>query len=91
MGIIKNILKLDFLRVEGSLIAKQSILNGNTWQIEFDRVENSVAGFKLPVTKFKTREIRYWEIVYLDNDLRILRAKRPEATESFLFILRREQ
>ena len=91
VGIIKNILKLDFLRVEGSLIAKQSIVNGNTWQIEFDRVENSVAGFQLPVTKFKTREIRYWEIVYLDNDLRILRAKRPEATESFLFILRREQ
>ena len=91
LGIIKNILKLNFLGVEGCLVAKQSVLDSSTWQIEFDRLENSVAGFKLPVTKFKTREIRLWKIVYLDNDLRILRAKRPDSAESFLFILRREQ
>jgi len=90
VGVVKNILKLDFLRVEGCLIAKQTVLNSNAWQIEFDRLENSVAGFKLPINKFKTRQIRNWNIAYLDNDLRILRAKRPDATESFLFILRRE-
>eukprot|EP01038_Epipyxis_sp_PR26KG_P015979 gene15979-21685_t len=87
IGVIKNILKLDFPPIIGGLIAKQTIKNDFTWQIEFERVGNTLAGIiSLPKKYFiPGDQIRLWEIIYLDEDLRILRARRPEADskESF--------
>ena len=93
-NIIKNILNLSFPPLTGALIAKQRILNDNTWAIEFDRVGNKLFNrINLPTTKFKPGDqIRLWEITYLDADLRIMRARRPEVDtkESFIFILKKE-
>lgn len=38
-------------------------------------------------------QIRLWKITYLDEDFRIMRARRPETSEdkSFIFILRRDE
>lgn len=62
-------------------------------EIEFDRVENSIFGIPLPSKVFPPKsQIRVWRITYLDQDLRIMRAGRPESkpSEYFIFILRRE-
>ena len=59
-------------------------------EINFDRLRNQLGSFKLPSKVFTSDEqIRLWNIVYLDKELRILRAKRKELDngESFLFIL----
>lgn len=86
---IRNILKIRFPPIDGALVASQRVRDSNTWEIEFDRIENSIFGVPLPVKKFKTQEIRLWQIAFLDNELRILRARRPEkdSTESFIFVL----
>lgn len=95
-NIIKNILDLSFPPLTGALIAKQSILNDNTWSIEFDRVGNKLFNtINLPATRFEPgSQIRLWEITYLDTDLRIMRARRPgiidKPKESFIFILKKE-
>jgi PAP_fibrillin len=67
VGEIKNILKIKFPVIEGALVAKQSIRNANTWQIEFEEVRNSIFGFQLPVKTFpqetSKKEIRLWEVI----------------------------
>ena len=90
---IRNILKIRFPPIDGALIASQRVKDSYTWEIEFDRIENAIFGIPLPVKTFKTQEIRLWQIAFLDNELRILRARRPEtdSTESFIFVLVREQ
>jgi hypothetical protein len=65
-------------------------------EIEFDSIENSIFGIPLPVKRFPKgpqAQIRLWEIVYLDDDLRILRARRPEtdSEEAFIFITKRDE
>lgn len=72
-----------------------SIAYCNTYRrITFEKISNSIFGFKLPEKEFPVGEqVRIWKITYLDKDLRIMRAGRPESTESeyFLFILRRDE
>jgi len=91
--VIKNILKLDFPRIEGFLQANQEVVDYNTWSIDFDFVSNKIFGIQTPTKKFPTKsQIRLWRITYLDNNLRIMRARRVEASddESFIFILIKE-
>lgn len=93
-GIIKNILDIKFPPLVGALIAKQRVKDKATWEIEFDRVGNKIGGFlSLPTKKFiPGDQIRLWEITYLDQNTRIMRARRPESlrADSFLFILEKE-
>eukprot|EP00466_Bigelowiella_natans_P006030 jgi/Bigna1/143017/aug1.75_g17725 len=91
-GIIKNILVIPPL-LKGALVANQRVRDPNTWEIEFDRVGNMLGPFKLPTKQFEPGDqIRLWEIVYLDDDLRIMRARRAEkdSMESFVFVLERD-
>lgn len=63
-------------------------------RITFEKISNSIFGFKLPEKEFpKGKQVRIWKITYLDDDLRVMRAGRPENMESeyFLFILRRDE
>lgn len=56
--------------------------------------EGTLFGLNLPQKKFTPGDqIRLWKITYLDDELRILRARRPETaeSESFIFILIREK
>ena len=79
----------------GELVAKQRVRDQNTWQIEFLYAANSILGLPLPRINFPQeegkKEIRLWKITYLDDEFRILRARRENAPESdaFIFILRK--
>ncbi len=98
-GIIKNLLNIDLpgLKISGGLVAKQSIFDKETWRIDFDYVSNGVEVAGIPLgapnkKPFETgKETRLWKITYLDDNLRVLRARRLEAPEkdSFIFVLRR--
>ena len=92
-GIIKNILRIKFPPIIGALVAKQRIVADDTWSIEFDRLSNKVAGLiQLPIVAFPPgSQLRLWQITYLDDDLRIMRAGRLplRRDESFIFIFRR--
>lgn len=88
---IFNILKISTpLRIDGELSAAVSILDDQTWQIEFRALKLSVLGLQVQNKPFPTREVRNWRISYLDKNLRIMRASRPEpGAKTFIFILRR--
>lgn len=80
----------------GELVAKQIVLDQNTWQIEFVYARNSVVGLSFPKVNFPQeegkKEIRLWKITYLDQDFRILRARRSDSVseaDSFIFVLRK--
>lgn len=93
-GVIKNILRITFPPIVGALVAKQRIVADDTWSIEFQRLSNKIADFiQLPIgTSFPPgSQIRLWQITYLDDDLRIMRAGRLplRPDESFIFIFRR--
>lgn len=93
-GVIKNLLSISFPPIQGGLVANQAIKDNNTWEIAFDRVGNYFAGWKLSSTKFPVRkEIRLWDITFLDDELRIMRARRDDrsAEESFIFVLIRDE
>ena len=57
-------------------------------------MQNEVFGLALPPVKFKTLERRTWKIVYLDRDVKVIRAYnsafREEDVTPFIFVLRRE-
>ena len=92
-GVIKNILRITFPPIVGALVAKQRIVADDTWSIEFQCLSNKIAGFiRLPISTFPPgSQIRLWQIIYLDDDLRIMRAGRLplRRDESFIFIFRR--
>lgn len=92
-GVIKNILRINFPPIVGALVAKQRIVADDTWSIEFQRLSNKIADFiQLPISTFPPgSQIRLWQIIYLDDDLRIMRAGRLplRRDESFIFIFRR--
>jgi hypothetical protein len=78
----------------GELLAKQVVLDKNTWQIEFVNARNSIFGLALAKVNFPQeegkKEIRLWKITYLDKDFRILRARRSDSVseaDSFIFVL----
>ena len=74
-----------------------AILDKETWRIDFDYVANGVevAGIPLGAPQKKPfeagKETRLWKITYLDDNLRVLRARRLEASEkdSSIFVLKR--
>ena len=87
-------------------MASQRIYNKNTWEITFSYLENIFLGITMPRKEFPgigsgEEQIRLWEITYLDNDLRIMRARRKDEDEgeggemkekeSFIFILKKCQ
>lgn len=92
-GVIENILRITFPPIVGALVAKQRIVADDTWSIEFQRLSNKIADFiQLPIGTFPPgSQIRLWQITYLDDDLRIMRAGRLplRCDESFIFIFRR--
>ena len=72
----------------------KSYYSYNFRRITFEKISNTIFGFKLPERMFpKGEQVRIWKITYLDDDLRIMRAGRPDNVESeyFLFILRRNE
>ena len=99
-GRIKNLLRIELpfkCEVFGGLIARQSVLTGQTWKIDFDYVTNGIniidgrvrLGGKRKY--FESNECRLWKHCYLDEDLRILEARKEEANEddAFIFITNR--
>lgn len=92
---IDNILKISVPPLGGRLRADQRAISDNKWEITFDFVQNEVFGIALPPIKFKTVEKRTWKIVFLDSDLKIIRAYNSAFSEEdvtpFIFVLRREQ
>eukprot|EP01031_Cornospumella_fuschlensis_P036228 gene36228-43945_t len=92
-GFIVNSLKLGFPPISGGLKAKKTVKDGNTWQIEFEKAANDIFGLRFQSKKFPPGEfIRLWKITYLDDDFRIMRARRPETREedAYIFILKRD-
>lgn len=92
-GQIKNLLKISLpgVAIYGGLVARASIVSKDTWKIDFDYVTNAadIFGFKLGGSrKYFDKEIRLWKMTYLDDELRILRAKKEDSDdgESFVFI-----
>lgn len=91
--VIKNILKLDFPKIEGFLQANQDVYDASTWSIDFDYVSNKIFGIQTPIKKFEPKsQVRLWKVTYLDNNFRIMRARRVEASDddSFIFVLTKE-
>mmetsp|Transcript_25086 Transcript_25086/g.56357 ORF Transcript_25086/g.56357 Transcript_25086/m.56357 type:complete len:149 (+) Transcript_25086:592-1038(+) len=100
-GQIKNILRITPipgfpLEILGALTATQTVHAPDTWDIEFLRVGNSIAGIALPPKQFAPgSQIRRWRITYLDDNFRILRAFNPfplpgAGAEELLFVFSRE-
>lgn len=97
-GVVKNLLNIDLplVKISGGLVAQQSIYDKETWRIDFDYVFNSVLFGRTPLGSQKKpfevgKETRLWKITYLDDNLRILRARRlasPEQ-EGYIFVLKR--
>ena len=85
-----------YIIYKGALTARQKIKDNKTWQIEFLSVSNKLLGIPIINKKFSQeddkKEIRLWEITYLDKDLRIMRAKNAKDTntKSFIFVLERK-
>lgn len=81
---------------KGALTATQRIKDNKTWQIEFLGVSNSLFGIPVINKKFPQeddkKEIRLWEITYLDEELRIMRAKNVKDVKAkpFIFVLERK-
>mmetsp|Transcript_22879 Transcript_22879/g.23105 ORF Transcript_22879/g.23105 Transcript_22879/m.23105 type:complete len:274 (-) Transcript_22879:91-912(-) len=92
-GIIRNICAVGEGTIRGVLEAKWSVYDSNTWRIDFTDLIIRVFGMKLFTKPFPSGTYRLWEITYLDNDLRILRARSPENTKekAFIFILIRDE
>lgn len=93
-GAARNILRIDFPPVAGELRASPSIVNDSTMAIAFESVGNKLAGVIPlgPKIQFEpNKEIRLWEHVYLDDEFRILYARRQEdtSTRGFIYVMRR--
>jgi len=92
---IKNLLQIQFPPIKGALVASLVIPDNTSWRITFEKISNTIFNFKLPEKQFpqdKDKEVRIWKITYLDKDLRIMRAGRPESPQNtFLFVFRRDE
>ena len=101
-GQIKNLLKIDGLPLQsfiyGSLVAQQSVISSDTWRIDFDYVTNglNILNGKIKLggnrNSFESKpQTRLWKHIYLDEDLRILEARKEDNNEeeAFIFITER--
>lgn len=90
----KNILRIDFPPICGELVANADVVSDSTVAITFETVGNKLAGILPlgPKIEFETgKEVRLWEHIYLDDDYRILYARRQdeEVDRGFLYVMRR--
>jgi hypothetical protein len=93
-GEFRNILKLDFPPIAGELFATPEIRNDSTVAITFVSVGNKLGGIIPfgPKIQFEPgKEVRLWEHAYLDEEYRILYARREEdeGTRGFLYVMKR--
>ena len=84
-GKAKNILRIaPFPPIVGALIAAPSIVDDTTAAITFEQVSNQFAGVLPlgPKIEFERgQEVRLWEHTYVDQDYRILYARRRDPVE----------
>lgn len=84
-GKAKNILRIaPFPPIVGALIATPSIVDDTTAAITFEQVSNQFAGVLPlgPKIQFEAgKEVRLWEHIYVDQDYRILYARRRDPVE----------
>ena len=85
--------QVSFPPIRGALAADLEIISDDTWQITFDDVQQYLGAYKVATKAFPRDppEIRQWKITYLDDTLRILRAKNIRAPEEYIFVLRRDE
>lgn len=78
--------------VQAILTATWQIVSDATWKVKFDGIAVSILGQKLFTQKFN-EVYRIWDMPYLDNDLRIMKGRRPEcdADDAFIFVMEREE
>ena len=93
-GKARNILRINLPPIIGELVASPSVVNDSTMAITFESVGNKLAGVLPlgPKIQFEpNKEVRLWEHVYVDDDIRILYARRKEDTESrgFVYVMQR--
>ena len=81
--------------IRGGLSAALDIPNDDTWRITFADINQYLGPFKVQTKLFDqaSPEVRLWRITYLDESLRIMRAKKEgDADEdAFIFVLRRAE
>lgn len=91
--IARNILRVNFPPICGELAASTNAIDDSTLAITFQTVANKIGGVIPlgPKIDFEGREVRLWEHVYLDDEYRILYARRQEEEESrgFLYVMKR--
>ena len=85
--------QVSFPPIRGGLAADLEIISDDTWQITFDDIQQYLGPFCVATKAFPRDppEIRQWQITYLDEELRILRAKNIRAPEVYIFVLKREE
>lgn len=93
-SVAKNILRVNFPPICGALTAKTSAVNDFTVAISFQQVGNKLGGIIPlgPKVVFEPgKEVRLWEHVYLDENYRILYARRREEKEErgFVYVMKR--
>lgn len=92
---ILNLLKVGFPPIRGGLTADLQIISDDTWRITFDNVQQFLGPFKVQTKVFDkvTPEVRLWKVTFLDDDIRVLRAKKEDASdeESFIFVMERSE
>lgn len=73
------------------LVATWDVVDDATWEVKFEHVEVTAWGRRVVHREFKNVS-RIWKITYLDPELRVVRARRPEKREdqAFLFVLQRD-
>jgi hypothetical protein len=93
-GFARNILRVTFPPIVGELFADPAVVvNDSTVSITFKSVGNKLAGVLPfgPKIQFEAgKEVRLWEHVYLDDEYRILYARRQEdSTRGFAYVMKR--
>lgn len=73
------------------LVATWEVKDAETWEVQFQHLELRVWGRRLLHQEFKDVR-RLWKMTFLDEQLRVVRARRPEKREdqAFLFVLQRD-
>jgi hypothetical protein len=88
-------MQISFPPIRGGLSAALEISSTDTWRITFVDINQYLGPFKLKTTLFdqQSPEVRLWKITYLDDSLRVLRAKKEDDPDekAFIFVLKRAE
>lgn len=73
------------------LVASWDVVDEDTWEVRFENVEVTAWGRRLGFKEFKNVS-RLWKMTYMDDQIRVLRARRPQKREdqAWLFVLQRD-